>query len=128
MAPQTLVYSSPKLEYDIYVYDTGAVKIQAYFSPTLNFHNDEGLKYAVAIDDELPQVIPINKDDNNVRTWEKWVAANIIIKTSDHRVLKPGKHILKCWMMNPAMVLQKIVVDFGGVKPSYLGPPETRVK
>jgi len=128
MAPQTLVYGAPKLEYEMYVYDTGAVKIQAYFSPTLNFHNDEGLRYAVAIDDELPQVIPINKDDNNVRTWEKWVAANIIIRTTDHRVLKPGKHILKCWMMNPAIVLQKIVVDLGGVKPSYLGPPETRIK
>ena len=32
------------LEYEIYVYDTGPLKIQAYFSPTLNFHNDEGLK------------------------------------------------------------------------------------
>jgi len=128
MAPQTLVYSSPKLEYEMYVYDTGAVKIQAYFSPTLNFHNDEGLRYAVAIDDDLPQVISINNDDNNVRTWEKWVAANIIIKTSDHRVLKPGKHILKCWMINPGVLLQKLVVDFGGVKPSYLGPPETRIK
>lgn len=127
-ATQSLVYSSPKLEYDIYVYDTGKVKLNAYFSPTLNFHNDEGLKYAIAIDDELPQVLSINKEDNNVRTWEGWVASNIIIKTTNHVVLETGKHIIKFWMLNPCIVLQKLVVDFGGVKPSYLGPPETRVK
>jgi len=128
MPAQTLVYNSPKLEYDIYVYDTGSVKLQLYFSPTLNFHNDEGLRYAIAIDNELPQVITVNKDGNNVRTWEKWVVNNIIIKTSTHSILSPGKHILKCWMLNPAIVLQKIVVDFGRLKASYLGPAETRVK
>jgi Glycosyl hydrolase family 115/Gylcosyl hydrolase family 115 C-terminal domain len=128
MATQTLVYTSPKLEYDMYVYDTGTVKLQSYFSPSLNFHNDEGLRYAVAIDDELPQIIAINKDDNNLRTWEGWVANNIIIKTTNHPITKPGKHVLKCWMLNPGLVLQKLVVDFGGAKPSYLGPPETKVK
>lgn len=125
--PATL-YSSPKLEYDIYVYDTGKVKLQAYFSPTLNFHNDEGLKYAVAIDNELPFVIVINKEDNNVRTWEKWVAENIIIKTSNHSISKTGKHVLKIWMISPAIVLQKLVLDFGGLRQSYLGPPETLVE
>jgi hypothetical protein len=28
-------------------------------------------------------------------------------------------------MMDPGVVLDKIVLDFGGMKPSYLGPPET---
>ena len=126
--PQSLVYTSPKAEYDVYSYDTGSVKLQAYFSPTLNFHNDDGLKYAVAFDNELPQVIVINKEDNNVRTWENWVANNIIIKTSAHTINETGKHVLKFWILNPGVVLQKLVIDFGGVRQSYLGPPETLYK
>lgn len=120
-----LAANSPHLEYDFYSSDTGNIRINLYFSPTLNFHNDEGLKYAISIDDEQPQIFSLNKEDNNVRTWEGWVANNIIIKTSDHKVNRAGKHVVKYWMISPAVVLQKIVVDFGGVKPSYLGPPET---
>ena len=125
---QTINSNSPNLEYDIYVYDTGTVKIHAYFSPTLNFHNDDGLKYAISIDGEQPQIISINKDDKNERTWESWVANNIIIKSTNHKISKPGKHVVKYWMVSPAVVLQKLVVDFGGEKPSYLGPPETKIK
>jgi hypothetical protein len=121
----SLVYAAPKLEYDFYVYDTGNIKLQAYFSPTLNFHNDEGLKYAIAIDNELPQVIYINKEDNNVRAWGEWVANNIIIKTSGHTISTTGKHILKCWLVSPGAVLQKLVINFGDTQQTYLGPPET---
>ncbi|HEV8284156.1 MAG TPA: glycosyl hydrolase 115 family protein [Chitinophagaceae bacterium] len=121
--------NSPHLEYEVYTYDNGTVKVNAYFSPTLNFHNDStGLKYAISIDDEQPQIISINKEDNDVRTWGQWVSNNIIIKTSNHTINKHGKHVVKYWMVNSGMVLQKIVVDFGGVKPSYLGPAETLYK
>jgi Glycosyl hydrolase family 115/Gylcosyl hydrolase family 115 C-terminal domain len=118
--------NTPQLQYEIYVYDSGAVKLQAYFSPTLNFNNDEGLKYAVSIDDEAPQIIVLNKEDNQQKIWAKWVADNIIIKTTTHTISKPGKHVLKYWMVSPAVVLQKLVIDLGGLKESYLGPPETK--
>jgi hypothetical protein len=123
---QTPGNNSPHLEYDIYLYDTGTIKLQTYLSPTLNFHNDEGLKYAMSIDNESPQIVVINKDDNNTRVWEEWMRNNIIIKTTTHKISIPGKHTIKYWMVSPAVVLQKIVGDMGGVKPSYLGPPETR--
>ena len=118
--------NSPHLEYDIYTFSEGQASIRAYFSPTLNFHNTtEGLQYAISIDDEAPQIISINKEDNNVRTWEKWVANNIIIKTSTHAISKPGKHVVKYWMVSPAVVVQKLVVTIGKQEESYLGPRET---
>jgi hypothetical protein len=83
------------------------------------------LQYAISIDNETPQIVSLNKEDNNTRTWERWVANSAIIKTSSHYITKPGKHTIKFWMINPGPVLQKLVVDMGGVKQSYLGPPET---
>jgi hypothetical protein len=120
--------NSPQLQYDIYVSDAGKINLQAYFSPTLNFHNTpEGLQYAISIDDEQPQIVSINKEDNNVQQWNRWVANNIIIKNSTHTINKPGKHVVKYWMVNSGVVLQKVVLSFGNLKPSYLGPPETRM-
>ncbi|HXB45766.1 MAG TPA: glycosyl hydrolase 115 family protein, partial [Puia sp.] len=121
--------SSPFLQYEMYTYDSGSLRINAYFSPTLNFLNDtEGLQYGISIDGEKPQIISINKEDNNKKIWEGWVADNIIIKTTSHAILSAGRHTLKYWMVSPAVILQKIVIDFGGVKQSYLGPPETLMK
>lgn len=42
--------------------------------------------------------------------------------------MRPGKHTLRIWMMDPGAVLDGIVVDLGGLWPSYLGPPETTAK
>jgi hypothetical protein len=32
---------------------------------------------------------------------------------------------LRIWELEPGVVLQKVVVDLGGVRKSYLGPPES---
>lgn len=121
--------NAPRLEYEFYSYGADSVSLSLYFSPTLNIYNQpEGLRYAVSIDDETPQIRSINKEDRNSISgiWNKWVAENIIIKTTRHRILQPGKHTVRYWVVSPAVVLQKLVIDFGDTKPAYLGPPETR--
>jgi hypothetical protein len=122
---QTPGGNSPHLEYEFNITDTATAAVKAYFSPTLNFNSTQGLRYAVSIDNEQPQIVNMSEGENNNRTWEQWVANNIIIKTSRHTLGKPGRHVLKYWMVDPGIVLQKLVIDLGGVKQSYLGPPES---
>jgi hypothetical protein len=126
---QTPSANSPYLEYEVYTFNWNDFKINTYFSPTLNFHNSAtGLQYAISVDDETPQIISINKEDNSVPVWGKWVADDIIIKTTNHKITRPGKHIVKYWMVNSGVVLQKLVIDFGNDGGSYLGPTETKAK
>ncbi len=116
--------NSPRLEYIIHVFDTGKVAVITYLSPTLNFHNDQGLRYAVSVDNETPQTVFIHKNFT-FQDWEEAVRTNSIVKRSIHTIDQPGEHMLKIWMIDPAVVFQKIVLDLGGLKPSYLGPPES---
>ncbi|MHA4809471.1 glycosyl hydrolase 115 family protein [Flavitalea flava] len=115
--------SSPHLEYDVYLFDTGTVNVQAFFSPTLDFSTN-GLRYGISFDEETPKILDLHVNPST-KPWEISVANNIFTITSRHRLTTPGKHVLKFWMVDPGVVLQKLVIDAGGVKPSYLGPPET---
>lgn len=124
-ATQVLNKNTPHLEYDVVAETVSNITAQIYCSPTLNFKGTkEGLRLAVSFDDEQPQVLSINANLTG-KTWDAAVADNIIIVSSKHH-LSAGKHVLKIWMIDPAIVMQKIVLDFGGVKQSYLGPPEMK--
>jgi ABC-type cobalamin transport system ATPase subunit len=99
--------------------------VRAYISPTLNFSGrKEGLRYAVSFDDAAPQIVDI-ASDTSTKAWDQLVADNVSITVSTHQLAHPGQHVLKFWLVDPGVVLQKLVVDAGGVKPSYLGPPES---
>jgi len=123
---QTPGDNSPRLEYTLYLTDSGTITVHAYFSPTLNF-SGKGLRYAVSFDSNEPQILDLSENSSG-KNWNISVANNIFISSSRHVLSRPGKHVLKYWVVDPGVVLQKIVVDTGGVKQSYLGPPESRFK
>lgn len=116
---------SPRLEFDFYTHTAGDVRIDAYISPTIDFTNNQGLKYAVSIDDGEPVIVNISKDYRNDRTWGQSVANSIKIFHTPLTIPVAGKHTLKYWMVDPGVILQKLVVDMGIGKQSFLGPEET---
>ena len=62
---------------------------------------------------------------NGNSDWEKTVMDNARYITSKHTIASEGIHKLKIWMIDPGVAVEKIVVDAGGLRPSYLGPPES---
>jgi hypothetical protein len=127
--PATPGNDSPCLEYQMYLFTTGKFDIISTLSPTLNFIPDRSLKYAISVDDETPQVVTTvdagyNAQNGN-RDWEKSVRDNARFITTKHTISTTGYHTLKIWMVDPGVVIQKIVINTGGLKPSYLGPPES---
>ena len=85
--------SSPRLEYNMMVFDTGRANVYTYFSPTLNFNGKE-LQYAISLDDGPPDIINLHSDHTN-KSWENWVANNIIIDSSAFHINKAGIHTLE---------------------------------
>lgn len=114
---------SARLEYDFFAHSSGELRVELHTAPSLDFQSGEGLRIGVSIDDATPQVLKL--DTYAKEHWEQAVAQNIRRLLSDHRIDQPGKHTLKVWLVTPGVVLERIVIDAGGVRPSYLGPPES---
>jgi hypothetical protein len=121
--------NSPRLDYRMYLFSTGVVEVTSILSPCLNFAPDRGVRLAVSFDDEAPQILTVVPKgyfvDNGNRDWEESVKDSVRKIKSRHTISQPGYHTFKVWMVDPGVVLQKIVVNTGGVRPSYLGPPES---
>ena len=120
---------SPCLEYDLYLFHSGTVKVETVLSPTLNFIAGRGLRFGLSFDDAPPKIITAVPADYTVGDaggdWQATVSDNARKVITAFDLKHPGKHTLKFWMVDPGVDLEKIVVDCGGVRPSYLGPPES---
>jgi hypothetical protein len=125
----TPAVDSPHLEYLFYSFSTGKVSTVLYIAPTLNFLPNKPLRIGVSLDNHPPHIITILPEhyealDSNT-DWQETVKNNYRKIISHHTINHPGEHKLLIWMVDPGVVLQKLVIDFGGVQPSYLGPPQT---
>ena len=116
--------NSAKLEYDIFLFNPGAIKVHILVSPTQNFLASAGLRYSVSFDEDEPVIVNINAD-RSLQAWEKSVADNINETVSNFSLKKQGKHVLNFKILDPGIVLQKIIIETSPIGNSYLGPPES---
>ena len=127
----------PCAEYDFYAFDAGSVDVYTYVLPTFPLHADRDFrigentntdtKYSVQIDDGA-LATPSSSHVEYSQVWFESVLRNCAVNKSTLHIDKPGRHTLRIRVGDPGIVLQKIVLDFGGMKRSYLGPQSTLIE
>jgi hypothetical protein len=115
---------APVLEYKMYLFEGGTFNVEAILAPTLNFVPGRGLRYAISFDDQQPQIVDA-LEHNSDKEWAQAVSDGIRKIASTLKVDGPGYHTLKFRMVDPGVVLEKLVISPGSLPPSYLGPPES---
>ena len=111
------------LEYDMNFTSTGLFEVQLLLAPTLNFNSNKGLRYEISFDGQQPQIINFN--GNYRGELGQWQSEHIIKSLTKHTITTPGKHTLRFRMLDSGIVIEKILINTGGLQPSYLGPPES---
>ncbi|KAK4159432.1 hypothetical protein QBC43DRAFT_381881 [Cladorrhinum sp. PSN259] len=133
------VETAPALSYDVYLFTNHtAANITLLISPALNYLGDyTPLEYAISLVPQGEPDVPVNvkpvgptEGTNMPEGWGYAVADAAWglrgrYTTSSHKVPREGAYTLKVWALMPGVIVQKVVVNLGGVRPSYLGPPES---
>ncbi|MFI6618684.1 glycosyl hydrolase 115 family protein [Streptomyces sp. NPDC050528] len=123
---------SPRLEYEVSLVAApsgGEVTVWAYLSPRNPALPTGGLRYGISLDDGPIETVDINigADDGLLNAvWARNTSDNVNATATKHSVTKAGVHRLRFWMVDPTVVLQRLVIDTGGLPALYLGPLESR--
>ncbi|KAM5349609.1 hypothetical protein ACJ41O_006114 [Fusarium nematophilum] len=134
------VGEGPALEYDMYLFSNhSAANVTLFISPAANYLGDNNpLEYGIVLypsGDEQPEPTVVQPIGPNIGGsmpdgWGYAVANSVWglygnYTTTSFDVPGEGAYTLRFWALLPNIIVQKIVVDLGGVRESYLGPPES---
>jgi len=113
--PADIRTHSPALEYDFHLFNTGELQLDLDCLPTHPVGPGRGVRLAISIDDQPPQILD--------ERYPADVLTNLRRCTTTVSIDRPGRHTLTVWMVDPGVVIDRIVLYTDEPKESYLGPP-----
>jgi len=114
---ENILSKSPSLDYQIYTFTEGEVVLELNCIPTIPNNKSQGMAFAYSIDDKQPVIVS--------KPGARDVISNLLKLKTNLNISTAGSHVLKIWMVDPGLVIDKIIIDTGGLKDSNLGPPES---
>ncbi|MCT9080333.1 glycosyl hydrolase 115 family protein [Streptomyces fulvoviolaceus] len=116
---------APELRYRVRFTTAGTFPVTVFRLPSLD---ERGYRrVAVALDDQPVTVLSGQSvtTGNRGDAWARQVEDGIEKLTATVTVAEAGEHVLRIFMVDPAIAVDQIVVDTGGLPVSYLAPPES---
>ena len=117
------------LEYRIYTFTTTPLlRLHLYFNMTLDLDPADQMMYDLQIDDgEITSHRLVPEPQRKGELPDGWYfAVQDCVWKRDHGLdglaLHAGVHVIRIRLRHDNMILEKLVVNLGGLKDSYLGP------
>lgn len=124
---------APRLDYSIFVGETGEWTFDLVTAPTLNVNPAHQLSLALWVNDGKPQIISVFSPERR-QTEEFLGAAHDHDSRTDMRIMRfkamiaqAGRHKLSIAMVDPTIVIESIIAYRGKLPESYFGPPSIRI-
>lgn len=121
--------SGPVLVYPFYTFtNASSASITVYLSASDNANPTSPNRYSFSLDGgsvTTVQPVPLTDQSRDPPGWGDAVTQNAWVRKSDLGRRDAGWHTLRVWLLEPTMVLTKVVVDVGGLKASWMGPLES---
>ncbi|KAK4241227.1 hypothetical protein C8A03DRAFT_12468 [Achaetomium macrosporum] len=121
--------AGPVLVYPFWTFtNASAASFTVYLSPSENANPNSPNRYSFSVDGgslATVQPVPLTDGSTEPSGWSQAVIQGAYVAKSSLGRLGAGKHELRLWLLEPTMVLTKVVVDVGGLKASLMGPPES---
>ncbi|WP_307679955.1 glycosyl hydrolase 115 family protein [Streptomyces sp. V4I2] len=116
---------APELRYRVRFASAGTFPVTVFRLPSLDERGHR--RIAVALDDQPVTVLSGQSvaTGNRGDAWARNVEEGIEKLTATVTVAAPGEHVLRLFMVDPAIAVDQIVVDTGGLPATYLAPPES---
>lgn len=115
------------LIYDVYITRGDSIQVEIQTSPILAYREHETVTLGFSWDDGPIETLRVDPG-KSARAWEKMVAHNVQRVQTSSQTLVQGKHQLKIWALDPAVVIQKISLLTQKGDPRFLSYPTQKSK
>lgn len=85
---------APGLEYELAIFTPGALNLSVFCQPTHIADAGRGLRYAVALNDEPPQIVSLETAEYS-KAWAANVLRSAATGQTRHQVKQPGRQTLR---------------------------------
>ena len=117
------IKTNPILEYDFYSFTEAAPELQVFTVPTHPLNGQFSNRFAVSIDNGALKVLDF-KTTGRSEEWKLNVLQNQAMRSFRSATISPGRHTLRIYMIDPAVILDRILINLGGMEKAYSIIPE----
>ncbi|WP_290383270.1 glycosyl hydrolase 115 family protein, partial [uncultured Muribaculum sp.] len=111
-----------RVDYQLPVIDSDSITVTLYTLPRFPLYKGAESKFAMVVDGNEPVIFDDILKEWSL-DWKDQVLQNGKANKASFRIASPRKPAtLSILAQDPGLIIQRIIIDYGGLKESYIGP------